>query len=371
MDPGESDLPGWKKELLVKRKLSQSYQRPTDVLEARLPAFNDRALISRNKAADIIKFFNRGADVSTVSVPPPLAPKYSDGERHLADKPGINSPPATRIGMLSRDEGVSSLSQPVRPHRECPTRTDPTHLPPALSTLQTQVSVADSLLPPLPQPTQDHSDHVVHSDIVIIEEDEDDSSSERSLSASSRRSSSSSSIHVTNRYSSPPRQYSSPLPSPHHYHQPHLHQPMGEDKRLFLSNGRNEVDARGLGGVGSRLRSKQVRNVGRDGSLNGGGDSDGMMGSGGESDSSEEIHYGPGFVSRLKSRYMSVALRGSGRGTLGTLRRTASLEDFLEIERTKQEETSREPDERSFRHRNPLRLLSPPVVGNKVRFELK
>ena len=47
-----------------------------------------------------------------------------------------------------------------------------------------------------------------------------------------------------------------------------------------------------------------------------------------ESDSStEEIHYGPGFVSRLKSRYMSVALRSS---TRVSLRRTASLENFLE-----------------------------------------
>ena len=57
-------------------------------------------------------------------------------------------------------------------------------------------------------------------------------------------------------------------------------------------------------------------------------DSDGTLGS--ESDSSvEEIHYGPGFVSRLKSRYMSVALR-AGSGTNGGLRRTASLENFLE-----------------------------------------
>ena len=57
-----------------------------------------------------------------------------------------------------------------------------------------------------------------------------------------------------------------------------------------------------------------------------------------ESDSSEEIHYGPGFVSRLKSRYMSVALRGSARGSLGALRRSASLEDFLDIDRNRAEE---------------------------------
>ena len=37
--------------------------------------------------------------------------------------------------------------------------------------------------------------------------------------------------------------------------------------------------------------------------------------------------------SRLKSRYMSVALRGSPRGGLGTLRRTASLEYFLDMDK--------------------------------------
>ena len=124
---------------------------------------------------------------------------------------------------------------------------------------------------------------------------------------------------------------------------------MGEEKRLYITNSaRGGVDtapsAAGYGGVGSRLlqRNKNIGGKrlsapggsvinGRD-NLNGGaGDSDGMMGSGGESDSSEEIHYGPGFVSRLKSRYMSVALRGSARGGLGTLRRTASLEDFLDL----------------------------------------
>jgi len=130
-----------------------------------------------------------------------------------------------------------------------------------------------------------------------------------------------------------------------------------EDRRLFLSNGRSEADPRGFG-VGARLqRSKIVaaankRHAGRD-RLNGsgGGDSDGMMGSGGESDSSEEIHYGPGFVSRLKSRYMSVALRGSARGSLGTLRRTASLEDFLELERTK-DANNRDPGVVSPTHKS-------------------
>ena len=46
--------------------------------------------------------------------------------------------------------------------------------------------------------------------------------------------------------------------------------------------------------------------------------------------SSDELHYGPGFVSRLKSRYMSAALRSSSTANAGGLRRTASLEDFLD-----------------------------------------
>ena len=125
---------------------------------------------------------------------------------------------------------------------------------------------------------------------------------------------------------------------------------MGEDKRLFISNnGRSEADPRGFG-VGARLQRSKLVATGQShagwnrlNGAGGGGDSDGMMGSGGESDSSEEIHYGPGFVSRLKSRYMSVALRGSARSNLGSLRRTASLEDFLEIERSKETDHARPP----------------------------
>ena len=51
------------------------------------------------------------------------------------------------------------------------------------------------------------------------------------------------------------------------------------------------------GGGGARLYRGQRQGGQRTG---GDGDSDGMMGSGGESDSSEEIHYGPGFVSRYE-----------------------------------------------------------------------
>lgn len=75
-----------------------------------------------------------------------------------------------------------------------------------------------------------------------------------------------------------------------------------------------------------------------------------------DSDSSEEIHYGPGFVSRLKSRYMSAALRSSS--TPGGLRRTASLEDFLDKDK---EEVS---IELSVHHQ-------PPKQSSEGRFQRK
>ncbi len=71
-----------------------------------------------------------------------------------------------------------------------------------------------------------------------------------------------------------------------------------------------------------------------------------------DSDSSEEIHYGPGFVSKLKSRYMSAALRSSSSAANGGLRRTTSLEDFLDKDK---EEDSIE--------------LQPKIVQNRGRFQ--
>ena len=71
-------------------------------------------------------------------------------------------------------------------------------------------------------------------------------------------------------------------------------QKMGEDTRLYISSGPGERSGR-AGAGGARLY-RDRRQRGRCADT---GDSDGMMGSGGESDSStEEIHYGPGFVSR-------------------------------------------------------------------------
>lgn len=58
------------------------------------------------------------------------------------------------------------------------------------------------------------------------------------------------------------------------------------------------------------------------------------------SDSSEEFKYGPGIVSKLKSRYLSLTLResqGKVRPSLASMRRATSLENILDEEPEKQE----------------------------------
>lgn len=80
-------------------------------------------------------------------------------------------------------------------------------------------------------------------------------------------------------------------------------------------------------------------------------DSDGTFGSGGESDSSEEIHYGPGFVNRLKTRYLSVALRSTSTRGVATLRRTASLENFLDKDKNDEQVELRKAPANSHQRR--------------------
>lgn len=55
------------------------------------------------------------------------------------------------------------------------------------------------------------------------------------------------------------------------------------------------------------------------------------------SDSSEELQYGPGIVKKLKSKYLSMTLRESGsRPSLSNMRRATSLENVLDEEPVKQ-----------------------------------
>ncbi|XP_034249355.1 flocculation protein FLO11 isoform X2 [Thrips palmi] len=58
------------------------------------------------------------------------------------------------------------------------------------------------------------------------------------------------------------------------------------------------------------------------------------------SDSSEELQYGPGIVKKLKSKYLSMTLRESGsRPSLSNMRRATSLENLLDEEPVKQTDT--------------------------------
>ena len=60
-----------------------------------------------------------------------------------------------------------------------------------------------------------------------------------------------------------------------------------------------------------------------------------------ESDSSEELQYGPGIVNKLKSKYLNLTLRetNKSRGSVQCFRRAASLEDLLDCEEDTTEKT--------------------------------
>lgn len=69
-----------------------------------------------------------------------------------------------------------------------------------------------------------------------------------------------------------------------------------------------------------------------------------------ESDSSEELQYGPGIVNRLKSKYLNLTLRemNQSRVTVQRFRRAASLEDLLDCDDCDQsEKTNRKYAKRS------------------------
>ncbi|XP_033229178.1 uncharacterized protein LOC117180786 [Belonocnema kinseyi] len=61
-----------------------------------------------------------------------------------------------------------------------------------------------------------------------------------------------------------------------------------------------------------------------------------------ESDSSEELQYGPGIVNKLKSKYLNLTLRetNKSRGSVQRFRRAASLEDLLDCEEDPPEKTT-------------------------------
>ncbi|XP_076387222.1 protein phosphatase 1-binding protein bifocal isoform X1 [Megachile rotundata] len=63
----------------------------------------------------------------------------------------------------------------------------------------------------------------------------------------------------------------------------------------------------------------------------------------GESDSSEELQYGPGIVNKLKSKYLNLTLRETNRSRVSVqrFRRAASLEDLLDCDDEPNEKSTR------------------------------
>lgn len=68
-----------------------------------------------------------------------------------------------------------------------------------------------------------------------------------------------------------------------------------------------------------------------------------------DSDSSEDLHYGPGIVNKLKNRYLSLALRennAKSRPSILTMRKATSLENLLDAE-----DVDNKPEQRLFEKR--------------------
>lgn len=81
-----------------------------------------------------------------------------------------------------------------------------------------------------------------------------------------------------------------------------------------------------------------------------------------DSDSSEDLHYGPGIVNKLKNRYLSLALRENNtktRPSILPMRKATSLENLLDSEDVKSEERlfEKKQTNQNNRFRNPVRSV--------------
>ncbi|XP_046612229.1 uncharacterized protein LOC124301353 [Neodiprion virginianus] len=89
---------------------------------------------------------------------------------------------------------------------------------------------------------------------------------------------------------------------------------------------------------------------------------DGTASEDGESDSSEELQYGPGIVNRLKSKYLNLTLRemNKSRPSVQNFRRAASLEDLLDCD----DDVTAEKSQRKYTKRNAV----PGVLAKSERY---
>ena len=291
-EPPNTLIPAWKLEIIKNRARKKSSASFSHYDRARtVRPQPESGQTEAVKTQEIIKFFNKSTDgstrlsssrsfscgrhqrqgwtatgVGTIDEREQQAPASSPGRRDRDSGAGMwsgDSEPAARAAQQQPDDD-SSVSSPARPGTEQPSPGAPwlsrDQADPGVTvsgqekhrrqTGHIQRSLSFSVLREFPGPET---------------ELEDDTGSESEVMSLERGS----------------------------YLAPSV---MEEDTRLYISNntGPGAVRLAG-GGVGARLYRGQRQGGRRTG---GDGDSDGMMGSGGESDSSEEIHYGPGFVSR-------------------------------------------------------------------------
>ena len=303
-DTARVSIPSWKLELIKNRRNSKTSASFSHYDRSRRP---ERFLSSQSsipedspaRPSDLIKFFNSTTDVARRNLSSSRSfstPPRRGAEMLVTREPQPAQPGARREGMSGGPGGAwqQQHQQQHQPGLLSCERTDGSVT--VSVSVNTSTSSNKSSLQHLGQitPPASTASSYVLAERQAQEEDETEDSSLSDLtwldSASSVES------DQADRYSDQGEveiQFGQSMQ-------------MGEDTRLFISNAgaRQDADrqARLSSGVGARLyrgRQGNKKNSGLGLNGNGSGDSDGMMGSGGESDSSEEIHYGPGFVSRL------------------------------------------------------------------------
>uniref|UniRef100_A0A182SEQ4 Uncharacterized protein n=1 Tax=Anopheles maculatus TaxID=74869 RepID=A0A182SEQ4_9DIPT len=142
----------------------------------------------------------------------------------------------------------------------------------------------------------------------------------------------------------------------HHHQQQTLRAGVGGGPRLTASEA-VVVQSSASGPSPTSLPTEIVVVYEKNSVLGGGLDATGggvVVGGGGVGDAGEELKYGPGIVSRLRCRYLSLALRQSvtkQRPSLNSMRRATSLNNLLDEETSRQVEKKNEYNRYTKHHR--------------------
>lgn len=343
-EPLNTTIPAWKLEIIKNRRKNKSsasfshYDRTnTRTVRHEETSQNGLTGVSSVKTQDIINFFNKSTDVARVNLS--SSRSFSSGHQHrLVVNPRTKTEPgrgrdsdigmfvsSRQLGQVSDDRTAStSASDDVLPGPSGPGQCV------ALGQLRAQLTLPEQARPPTGSLSRSLAESQVTLPVVAgqtryLNNFSANNKIQRSVSFSVVSSHHQNCVDGNDddydfedeMIWEQDSDYSDRYPTRSSEDSVEIllgdHMNMGEDTRLFISNGGAEARSRVTGGgVGARLyrgRQTNKRNTGRggDGGSGPGGDSDGMMGSGGDSDSSEEIHYGPGFVSRyIKSQYYVI-----------------------------------------------------------------